>query len=122
MKENEVSSVLGDISSMMLNLSGISQSIPGLHNEACDTSLTKSKRESVLTNTSEDTCLLLSGVSYNNKKDIGGDSHEAEVKLTISYNSYKVKKDYPSKRIHTRCLKNTETLRDNEIVFHCRNV
>ena len=121
MKENEVSSVLGDISSMMLNLSGISQSSPGLHNEACDTSLTKSKRESVLTNTSEDTCLLLSGVSYNNKKDIGGDSHEAEVKLSISYNSYKVKKDYPSKRIHTS-LKNTETLRDNEIVFHCRNV
>ena len=91
MKENEVSSVLGDISCMMLNLSGISQNSPVLHNEISDISSTKTKRESVLTNTSEDTYVLSSGVSYKTNEDTCGDSHEAEVKLTISYNSNKVK-------------------------------
>ena len=91
LKENEVSSVLGDISCMMLNLSGISQNSPVLHNEISDTSSTKTKRESVLTNTSEDTYVLSGGVSYNTNEDTCGDSHEAEVKLTISYNSNKVK-------------------------------
>ena len=99
MKENEVSSVLGDISCMMLNLSGISQSSPVLHNETDDTSLNKSKRESVLTNTSEDTRLLSSGGSYSTNEDTGGYNHQAEVKLTISYNSYKVNYNYPYKRV-----------------------
>ena len=101
MTETEVSSVLGDISCMMLNLSGISQTSPALHNEAGDTSLNKSKGESALTNSSEDTHLLSSGVSYNTIEDTGGDSHEAEVKLTLSYNSYKVKYDYSYKSILT---------------------
>ena len=81
-----VSVVLGDISSMMLNLSGVSSRSPPLDRAKNDTSTDKS----FLCNEMQDTSNVSNG-NYNTSIENKCQAHNVpEVKLTISYNSCKV--------------------------------